>query len=110
MFDNIGKKIKNLAKFVCWTGIGCSVIVGLVFWVLGVAKNAGAIVFFEGLGIAIGGSLASWIGSFATYALGELAENSQLSLVELRKQTNALQEMNQILRKLDSEESEDESD
>ena len=30
MFDNIGGKIKGLAKTVCWIGIGASVFIGFI--------------------------------------------------------------------------------
>ena len=68
MFDNIGKKLKGLAYFICFGGI----IIFLIF---------GIILLFDGL-ILIGlltiifGSLESWISSWITYAIGEIAENT----------------------------------
>ena len=29
MFEDIGKKIKGLARFLCWVGIGISVIIAI---------------------------------------------------------------------------------
>ena len=67
MFDNIGGKIKALAKVVCWIGIIVSCIVGFVMLI-----NSNAV----GLLIAGVGSLSSWIGSFVLYGFGQLIENS----------------------------------
>ena len=76
MFDNIGGKIKTLAKVICWIGIITSVITGIVF-----AISDDDMILY-GLLIAVGGSLISWIGSFFTYGFGELIENSS-KLVDL---------------------------
>lgn len=72
MFTNIGAKIKGLAKAGCWVGI-----VGCIF--------AGVVLLFTeeefipiALGVAVGGSLASWIGSWFLYGFGQLIENSDV--------------------------------
>ncbi len=77
MFNNIGEKIKGLAKFVCWVGIIVSVIVGLV-----IMSMSGELLL---LGIVIGliGSLLSWLGSFALYGLGQLIYTNELILKQL---------------------------
>lgn len=67
MFDNIGGKIKALAKVICWIGIIASCVVGFAT----LMKNPGT-----GLLIAGVGSLSSWIGSFFMYGFGQLIENS----------------------------------
>ena len=67
MFENIGGKIKTLAKVVCWIGIVASVILGLL------SRNAITALLFIGIG-----SLGSWIGSFMTYGLGQLIENTDI--------------------------------
>lgn len=64
MFDNIGRKIKGLAKCLCWIGIVFSVISGIIVLVDGLIL-AGL------LRIAIG-VLASWGGSLYIYGYGEL--------------------------------------
>ena len=67
MFDNIGSKIKELAKIVCWIGIAVSVIIGIaLLWTDGLA----------GILTAVFGSLFSWVGSFVLYGFGQLVENS----------------------------------
>ncbi len=77
MFNNIGEKIKGLAKFVCWVGIIVSVIAGLV-----IMSMSGELLL---LGIVIGliGSLLSWLGSFALYGLGQLIHTNELILKQL---------------------------
>lgn len=68
MFDNIGGKIKTLAKVLCWIGIVGSVIAAIGFFTSG---NG-----ITGWSMLIAGSLGSWISSFTLYALGEITENS----------------------------------
>ena len=78
MFDNIGSKIKTLARIVCWLGIIISVISGLAIMV----SNEETI--FVGTLIILLGSIGSWIGSFVLYGFGQLIENSD-TLVEISK-------------------------
>ena len=70
MFNNIGGKIKTLAKVICWIGIIASVIGGIAT----MAMDEDMIIFGL-LGMPVG-ALASWIGSFMLYGFGELVENS----------------------------------
>lgn len=83
MFDNIGGKIKVLAKVICWIGIACSCLVGIVMWNEAVEWEEPAL-FFSGLLIAGIGSLASWLSSFVLCGFGQLIENSD-ELVEQGK-------------------------
>lgn len=85
MFKNIGKKIKGLAKIVCWIGIICSIIAGITFIVgstrtysffYGSHSYVDPTMIFMGLAIMIGGSLTSWIGSFVVYGFGELVDSA----------------------------------
>lgn len=64
MFDNIGEKIKSLAKVLCWIGIGLSFILGCLF----LAEEQ---VIFGFLFMIIG-ALISWVSSFCLYGFGEL--------------------------------------
>ena len=85
MFKNIGKKIKVLAKVLCWIGIVCSVLIGLAIILLSFMETVevpGTEVSVSGVGgLVVGilfivfGVLISWIGSFTTYGFGELVEN-----------------------------------
>lgn len=67
MFDNIGNKIKMLAK--------------IEFYILCVLSVIGGLVFFKssvllGLVIIIAGVFFSWVAVIALYAFGQLVENS----------------------------------
>jgi hypothetical protein len=76
MFDNIGEKIKMLAKVVCCIGIVASIIIGVV-----AAIGADDIGIVICLLIVILGGLLSWVGSFVLYGFGELVQNSAIIAV-----------------------------
>ncbi len=86
MFDNIGSKIKKLAKILCWVGIILSVISGIGIMAGGSAVSSysrgygysagGASSVVAGILVIVLGSLGSWIGSFFTYGFGQLIENT----------------------------------
>ena len=73
MFDNIGGKIKVLAQVVCWIGIICSALFGII-----IVANGKNFVFL-GFMIMFVGSLLSWCSSFVLYGFGELIENSEIA-------------------------------
>ena len=68
MFNNIGEKIKGLAKFVCWMGIFSSVVTSFSM-MANKSTQGGPII---GIIVLIVGCLLSWVGSFFTYGFGEL--------------------------------------
>ncbi|MBE5776017.1 MAG: hypothetical protein E7326_00740 [Clostridiales bacterium] len=73
MFDNIGGKIKNLARTTCILGIIGSIIVAIALF----SSNSN----YEptiGAGFAwlIIGPLVSWLSCLTLYGFGELVENS----------------------------------
>lgn len=70
MFNNVGGKIKTLAKIAAWIGIAICVIYGFVMLV---SMEDMALI---GLLIMTVGSLASWISALVLYGFGELIENS----------------------------------
>ena len=88
MFNNIGGKIKGLAKVICWLGIILSVIIGIVL-IIGATNRNGYYRYTDtttiiyGIIVIVVGSLLSWIGSFVLYGFGELVDNSS-KLVELK--------------------------
>ena len=92
MFNNIGGKIKGLAKFMCWLGIILSVIIGIVL-IIGATNRNGYYRYTDtttiiyGIIVIVMGSLLSWIGSFVLYGFGELVDNSS-KLVELKSNEN----------------------
>lgn len=70
MFNNVGGKIKAIAKVTAWIGIAICVIYGFVMLV---SMEDMALI---GLLIMTVGSLASWISALVLYGFGELIENS----------------------------------
>lgn len=67
MYDNIGEKIKGLARTICIIGIVLSVFAGIALIASG--SNQGVA---QGLLTMILGALCSWVGSLALYGFGEL--------------------------------------
>lgn len=84
MFDNIGGKIKGLAKFICWLGIIACVIGGIVMIVQGNElsrysyryEQTGSGMIAGGVALAIIGSIFSWLSSLALYGFGELIDRA----------------------------------
>lgn len=67
MFENIGKKLKTLAKIGCALGI-----VGAILSVLSCFVSGN----FSGLLIAVLMVLIPWVGGFGLYGFGELIEQN----------------------------------
>ncbi len=74
MFDNIGGKIKLLAKILCWIGIVASIVCGLNL-ILGTWDITTSI--FLGFVVMVLGSFGSWVGAFALYGFGQLVEDNE---------------------------------
>ena len=78
MFNNIGRKIKKLAKTLCWIGIALSGIFAIIMFVTAsqaYGSELGTCVFL-GFLFLIGGTLFSWLSSLFTYGFGELIEKA----------------------------------
>lgn len=73
MFDRIGEKIKTLAVISFALGVLASLIGAIALWAANSHRNP---TVFAGICVLVGGSLASWIGSFFTYGFGELIEET----------------------------------
>lgn len=82
MFDNIGRKIKTLAKVLCWLGIIGSIVSGIISVCMG--KWIGEYLL-QGILIMLVGSLASWISCFVLYGIGQLIENSDICIALLKE-------------------------
>ena len=104
MFDNIDNKIKSLAFATTIIGIIGSAITGII---LTIEDD-----FVLGLLILVGGSLGSWIGSFALYALGEIVtqltkianSNQRMQILEVCKNSQETTAKKQeILAELENE-------
>lgn len=93
MFDNIGRKIKTLAKVLCWIEIISSIIVAIIMiYTSNTAfsyreSDSLAAVSLRASGVIMlfVGPLISWISSFVLYALGEITENSATQAILLKK-------------------------
>ena len=90
MFDNIGGKIKGLAKLIFWIiSIAC-IILGCITIIYGF-KNPGdnsqniMPSILRGSGIAIGGVIMAWLQNFLLYGFGELVDSNQKILKELER-------------------------
>ena len=99
MFNNVGAKIKKIAKIVCWIGIIGSVILGIIMIVQGnelnsqrtsyggfygdfsytVTSNAGNGLKTSGWLTLLLGPLFSWLASLGIYALGQITMNSDIT-------------------------------
>lgn len=66
MFNNIGTKIKTVAKISCGIGIFISVIVGVILLL--------SVGFLEGLLTILVGCLLGWLSSICLYGFGELID------------------------------------
>lgn len=75
MFSDIGTKIKRYTKAVCLAGMGLSIVGGLICILMGLFGGEASLIV-SGLSIGAAGAVASWLGSLAFYAYGELVENS----------------------------------
>ena len=72
MFENIGQKIKTFAKVICWLGIVCSCIAGIVILIITEFWDFGIVYLLLSLGVVGVGSVLSWVSSLCVYGFGEL--------------------------------------
>lgn len=73
MYENIGGKIKTLAKVICWIGIVLSIVFGLIL-LIALSTDSPAIGIAVAIPVTVLGAFLSWIGSFTLYGYGELIE------------------------------------
>jgi len=77
MFENIGSKLKMLAKVNCWVGISLSIIAAIVMFASAADSFYGGEMYIAiGFAVLIIGPLFSWIGSFVIYGFGELIDKT----------------------------------
>lgn len=78
MFENVGNKIRMLAKVICVLGIIGSVIAGISMIAGGSQisyySNSNVLIL-PGLLVMILGSVVSWANALLLYTFGEMAEN-----------------------------------
>ncbi|MCR5352679.1 MAG: hypothetical protein K6D98_00045, partial [Clostridiales bacterium] len=78
MFNNIGGKIKALAKVLCWIGIAIFVIFAFIMFInsFNNLRSTGEFYFIIGLIFLIVGPILAWVSSFLLYGFGELIETN----------------------------------
>ena len=79
MFNNIGEKIKALAKVSCWVGILSYVLIGIVL--IAISEDLAPLAII----LIFAGSFLSWIGSFLLFGFGQLIENSDILVRQNQK-------------------------
>jgi len=78
MFNNIGNKIKGLARALTLLGIIVGTICGVSMIIFSVNYGMGGPEgMIAGIAIIVIVSLVSWMSSFVLYGFGELIENSK---------------------------------
>lgn len=77
MYKNIGRKIKAVAKFIGFSGIGISIIAGLVLLFVSSSQDE-AIYIAIGILVVLLGSIISWASTIALYGFGQLVENTDI--------------------------------
>ena len=85
MFENIGKKIKTLAKVLCWVGIVISIIYAIALFLIAMDSYDEETFIIMGIVTLIVGPLTSWISSFFMYGFGELIDKAS----DIEKKINA---------------------
>lgn len=79
MFDNIGSKIKTLAKILCVVEfILCLLAAFFLFQLSSKFGSAGGSLRLYGFVVLIFGPLIFWVGNFILYGFGELVDNSAI--------------------------------
>jgi len=71
MYDNIGGKIKGLAKVIAVLGIIAAIVTG--FALMTINED---VFFVIGLVITVLGSIVAWISCFVLYGFGELVDKA----------------------------------
>lgn len=79
MFNNIGEKIKSLARILSIVAMIGFVATGIVILIIGV--------WWVGVLIIAGGVLLSWVSSFVLYGFGELISKTT-EIAEVTKNSN----------------------
>ena len=75
MFENVGEKIKALAKVICAVGIVFSIIVAIfMFYMADEYYRVEEVYYTLGVIILILGPISSWTNSLLIYGFGELIE------------------------------------
>lgn len=101
MFENVGEKIRTLAKLLLLVGVLASGIAMIAIWITGggMSGRGGFTIFVFGLLAGALGCLGTWIASMLTYGFGQLIEDTEA----LRQHTEDLQYHADALRRMGEE-------
>ena len=83
-YDNIGEKIKGLAKAFFFIGAIAAVFAGIFL----MSDSEDTVLW--GLLMIIAGPIISWVSSWLLYGFGQLIENSDMQVTLLRKMERQL--------------------
>ena len=79
MFDNIGGKIKGLAKFIGCVGVLGALICMIAVWFTPRFPSPGGfVIFLMGVGACLAGLIGAWVCAMLTYGFGQLIEDTGL--------------------------------
>ena len=82
IFENIGKKIQQMATIFFWIGtIGCSI---LALIIAGSVRGGSATLVIRGLISSVLLLLAAWAASFLMFGFGKLVETNEILANEAR--------------------------
>ena len=105
MFDNIGGKLKSLARLILLVGLVLSIIVMIGIWITGgglAGRGGGFTTFIFGLLAGALGALGSWGGSLVTFGFGQLIEDTQAirqNIEDVQYSADALRRMTEERRR-----------
>lgn len=78
MYNNIGHKIKVLAKVMCWIGIAVSVLAGIAFLIIYFRMRyyRSPEYLITAISCIVFGPLLSWLNNMLLYGFGELIDKT----------------------------------
>ena len=91
MYNNIGRKVKNMAIIFCLLGIAGSVMLGFVLALNEKTTETGILILLIG-------PFSSWLSSLALYAIGQSAENTD-EMMKMVQEFIAQQEKSETIEK-----------
>lgn len=77
MFHSIGRRIRVLARLICYIGILASAIGMIAVWFTPRYPNPGGfVIFLSGLAVGIGGLIGAYIAGCLVYGFGRLVDDT----------------------------------
>lgn len=101
MFNEIGKRIKAVAKIVCALGVCVMCFIGIIMIVVGgnMRYGGGEGLETSGIIILLAGWIVPWIGSLFLYGFGELIDKT-CEIAQSVKPKEQQENINEALEKL----------